>query len=338
MNQLSPPGQNRCHLENLPVEIIQEIFFHCLEFNLPRASLYISRVLSDSTVYTWLIRLAFSSANEGSKSDFFTPDFLPPPLCFFALSEHQRRDLQHEILASRWCTLPLMRKCQREYVEHAIRRKCRNLELAPEDHYTLANINSRFSNLESCDKGWGGCRSKGDLILKARDRDTNIDYKVAVWFHFGAFQVRKPNKLVTDLDLFRLPCCLPELPARMPNKLLGPPWTDTKLEFLQLLSLDAYIDADDTFTRSRRILRQVIRDRDFATFQRLVNMHIRCQCYKYPVRWPVLPNHFQVALKYADEYDDPFIKLLVEQRWEDIPANLLHLKDQLMSKVGTSHI
>ncbi|GAB1206977.1 hypothetical protein APSETT445_005681 [Aspergillus pseudonomiae] len=338
MNQLSPPGQNRCHLENLPVEIIQEIFFRCLEFNLPRASLYISRVLSDPTVYTWLIRLAFSSANESSKRDFFTPDFLPPPLAFFALSEPQRRDLQNEILASRWCTLPLMRKCQREYVEHAIRRKCRNLDLAPEDHSALANISSRFSNLENCDKGWGGSRSKGDLILKARDRNTDVDYKVAVWFHFGAFQVRKPNKLVTDLDVFRLPCCLPDLPARMPNKLLGRPWTDTKLEFLQLLSMDAYIDADDTFTRSRRILRQVIRDRDFATFQRLIHMRIRCQCYKYPVRWPVLPNHFQVALKYADEYDDPFIKLLVEQRWEEIPANLLHLKDQLMSKAGMSHI
>ncbi|KAE8349113.1 hypothetical protein BDV28DRAFT_141915 [Aspergillus coremiiformis] len=338
MSQLSPPGENRCHLENLPVEIIQEIFFRCLEFNLPRASLCLSRVLSDPIVYIWLIRLAFSSANESSKSDFFTKDFLPPPLNFFALSEQQRRDLQDEILASRWCTLSLMRRCQREYVQHAIRRECHNLDLAPADHSALANISHRFENLDSCDKGLRGSRSKGDLILKAQDRDTNTEYKVAVWFHFGAFQVRKPNRLFTDCDLFRLPCCLPELPARMPNKLLGPPWTDTKLEFLQLLSLDAYIDENDSFDRSRRILRQVIRARDFATFHRLVNMHIRCRCYKYPVRWPVLPNHFQVALKYADEDDDPFIKLLVEQRWEEIPTNLLRLKDKLMAKLGTSHI
>lgn len=338
MSELLPPGQNRCHLENLPVEIIQEIFFRCLEFNFPQASLYISRALSDSTVYTWLIRLGFSSANLSSKIDFFTPDFLPPPLNYFALSEQQRRDLQNDILASRWCTLPLIRKCQREYVEHAIRRRCGNLHLAPEDQYALANIKSRFRDLEGCDKGWGGSRSKGDMILKARDRDTDEDYKVAIWFHFGAFQVRKPNKLFTDFDLFRLPYCLPELPPRMPGKLLGAPWTDAKLEFLQLLSMEAYIDEDDSFDCSRRLLRQVIRDRDFATFQRLISMHIRCQCYKYPLPWPVLPNHFQVALKYADEHDDPFIKLLVEQRWEDIPANLLHLKDKLMAKAGTGHI
>ncbi|KAE8383193.1 hypothetical protein BDV26DRAFT_251877 [Aspergillus bertholletiae] len=338
MSQLLLPDQSRCRLENLPVEIIQEIFLRCLEFNLPRASPYISRALSDPAVYTWLIRLAFSSANESSKSDFFTADFLPPPLSFFALSEQQRRDLQDKILVSRWCTLPLMRKCQREYVEYGVRRKCRNLDLVPEDYYTLSKISRRFRNLESCDKGWGGCRSKGDLILKARDRNTNVNYKVAMWFHFGAFQVRKPGKLVTDFDLFRLPCCLPELPARMPNKLLGPPWTDTKLEFLQLLSMDAYIDEDDTFARSRRILRQVIRSRDFATFERLLGMHIRRRCYKYPVRWPVLPCHFQGVLKYADEYDDPFVKLLVEQRWEDIPPGSPRLKEQLMAKVGVFNI
>ncbi|KAF7597349.1 hypothetical protein BBP40_006290 [Aspergillus hancockii] len=338
MSHLSPPAQNRCHLENLPVEIIQEIFFHSLEFNLPRASLYISRALSDPIVYTWLIRLAFSSANESSKTGFFTPGFLPPPLNFFALSEQKRRDLQNEVLACRWCTLPLIRKCQREYVDHAIRLKCRDLDFTPEDYQVLANISNRFRDLKSSDKGQEGHRSKGDLVLKSRHRSTNAEYKVAVWFHFGAFQIRKPNKLFTDYDLFRLPCCAPELPARMPSKLLCPPWTDTKLEFLQLFSMDAYIDEDDSFTRSRRVLRQVIRSRDYATFHRLLNMYIRCQCYKYPVLWPVLPNHFQVALKYADEHDDPFIKLLVGQRWDDIPTNLLQLKDKLMSKAGASHI
>jgi hypothetical protein len=320
------------------VEIIQEIFFHCLEFNLPRASPFIARTLSDPIVYTWLIRLAFSSANPGSKNGFFTPDFLPPPLDFFALSEQQRRDLQNEVLSCRWCTLPLIRKCQREYVDHAIRLKCRDLDFIPEDYQALSDVSNRFNDLNSSDKGQEGHRSKGDLILRSRDRTTNTEYKVAVWFHFGAFQVRKPNKLFTDYDLFRLPCCVPELPVRMPTKLLCPPWTDTKLEFLQLFSLDAYIDEDDTFTRSRRILRQVIRDRDYASFHRFLNMYIRCQCYKYPVLWPVLPNHFQVALKYADEHDDPFVKLLVEQRWDDIPAHLLQLKDKLMSKVGASHL
>ncbi|KAE8151254.1 hypothetical protein BDV25DRAFT_171630 [Aspergillus avenaceus] len=335
MGSLPSPGQTRSRLEALPAEIIQEIFLHCLEFNLPRASLHISRVLSNPLIYTWLIRLAFSSANESSRSAFFTSDFLPWPLEYFVLSVEQRRDLQNDILTCRWCTLPLMRKCQREYVEHVIHRKCRDLDFSPGDYQTLTTIGSRLSNTDGCDKGEGGSRGRGDLILKARDETTNTDYKVAIWFHFGALQIRRPKKLVTEYDLFRLPSCLPEAPACMPHKLLCPPWTEAKLDFLQLLSTDAYIDEDDSFPRSRRVLRQVIRSRDFATFQRLLSMYIRCQCYKYPVRWPVLPNHFSAALKYADEHDDPFIRLLVEQRWDDIPENQLQLKDALVSKLSS---
>ncbi|PWY80911.1 hypothetical protein BO94DRAFT_152292 [Aspergillus sclerotioniger CBS 115572] len=322
-------------LESLPVEIIQEIFLHCLEVNLPLASLKFARALSNPVLYTWVIRSVFSSTNKSSRHDIFTPDFLPAPLDPFSISPEERRDLQNIILNCRWCTLPLMRRCQRDYVEHAIRRKCRGLDFAPSDQEILANIGSRFENIDINQDECHGYRGKGELILKGKVRQSNADCKVALWFNFGALQIRAASDIHTEIDIFQLPSFTVNLPVRVPDKILRPPWTESKLEFLQLLSSDAYLDDEADHPRAKRLLRQVIRHRDLTTFQRLLNMSIRVPWYKYPIRWPVLPIHFYIALKYADELDDPFVNLLVNQRWDDIPDDL-QLKDDLMSKAGPS--
>ncbi|PLN83565.1 hypothetical protein BDW42DRAFT_164687 [Aspergillus taichungensis] len=339
MAQLTPPpARARSPLERLPVEIIQTIFLHNLEFNLPRASFELSQKLSDPVLYSWLIRLAFSSANESASQGFFTPEFLPPPLDFYALSKPARRDLQNAILNCRWCTLPLMRKCQRDYVAHAIRHQCQHLDFSPDDQLTLRNLDSYFHRPvdHHCDCGVKGRRGKGDLVLRARAPHTGEECRVAIWFHFGAFQMRRPNRIYTEHDLFRLPSCAVDTPARLPDKLLRPPWTATRLEFLQLLSMDAYIDEDTSHARSRRVLRQTIRDREFEAFRRLLGLYIRSREYKYPVLWPVSTNHFHVALKYADPGGgpDPFVRLLVEQRWGTVPAGDVVLKERLLARVG----
>ncbi|KAL1987115.1 hypothetical protein VTN96DRAFT_4721 [Rasamsonia emersonii] len=323
-------------LESLPVEVLQKIFFECLEINLPRASLHIARALSNPTIYTWLIRLAFSSPNESSRHDFFTPDFLPPPLDFFALSSAERTNLQTAILQCRWSTLPLLRKCQREYVEHTIRRKCRDLIFSPEDYQILSNLGDCFSRQSEYDQGRNGRRGKGDLILSAKAPGSDTDLKVAIWFNFGAVQIREPSPIFYETDVFRLPCCSMDNPARMPDKLLRPPWTPTKLEYLSLLATEAYIDDDNTFTRSKRVLRQVIRDRDYPTFERLLSMHIRTKIYNYPLRWPARPNHFRAALKHAEGPNDPFIRLLVEKRWQELPPNEVRVKNALLQNLGRS--
>lgn len=328
----------RSRLESLPVEIIQKIFLECLEINLSRASIHIASALSDPLIYTWLIRLAFSSANESSRHGFFTPDFLPPPLDFFALSPAERRDLQTNILQCRWSTLALMRKCQREYVEHAIRIKCKDLIFSPEDRRRLANLDECFARRAECDQGRNGRRGKGDLVLTAKAPNSNADLKVAIWFNFGALQIREPSPVFYETDVFRLPCCSIDYPARMPDKLLKPPWTEGKLEYLALLSTEAYIDEGSSYDRSKQVLRQVIRDRDFPTFERLLNMHIRTKVYNYPLRWPARPTHFRAALRYADDHDDPFIRLLVEKRWQELPPNDVRLRAALLAKDGRSRI
>src|SRR5215469_10033654 len=126
--------------ESLPVEVIQKIFFECLEINLPRASLHIARVLSTRHIYTWLIRLAFCSPNESSRHGFFTSNFLPTPLDFFSLPSSGRARLQTAILECRWSTLELFRECQRDYIKHTVRTKCVHLIFAPDHQLTLSNL------------------------------------------------------------------------------------------------------------------------------------------------------------------------------------------------------
>lgn len=337
MGQASSPAQIRSPLERLPVEIIQVIFLYSLEFNFPRVSRYIAGILSNTVIYTWLIRLAFSSANEGSKRGLFTSDFLPAPLNFWTLSAEERRDLQSDILGCGWCTLPLIRRCQKDYVEHVIRRLMLDLEFCAEDLPMLTDMARRFENLGDCERG-GEVSSKGDMVLKVHDRITKTEERVAIWFHFGAVQVRRPSKFYTHHDIFQLPNCSAMSPPRMPDRLLCPPWTETKLEFLQLFSTIAYIDEESSLPRSQRILRQLIRDRDLGTFERLLQIHVLAQDYKFPQRWPVPAIIFRAALKYADERDDPFIRMLVNQCWEDIPHDDLQLKDQLMTKAGLNSV
>ncbi|RAL08357.1 uncharacterized protein BO97DRAFT_408429 [Aspergillus homomorphus CBS 101889] len=346
-------------LESLPVEIIQQIFLHCLEINLPRASLRLANALSDPVLYTWMIRLAFSSTNASADRDFFTQDFLPWPLDFFALSPHQRRDLQSHLLFCRWCTLPLIRQCQRDYILHTIRRKCRpgvDFHFSPEDEATLLNFGehydeyfSKSSSSSSSNNSSSDNQDKPDLTLHGypipgsdsspKDRKP---HKITIHLQDGAITIRPPGEIyafnltsfptptISSPNTFRLPACGTAGPrgtllARVPEKLLRPPWTPAKFEFLQLLAKDAYIDRTPSHTRTRRVLRQTIRDRDPATFQRLLRMSVRVPWYDFPVPWPVGGNLFYAALKYAPppcgEDDDVFVKTLYDERWRDIPPD-----------------
>lgn len=339
MGHSDPLAKHPCsRLESLPVEIIQLIFLHSLEINLPRASPRLSRALSNPLLYTWLIRLVFSSANLGSREDFFTPDFLPPPLDFWALSWQQRQHLQTTLLACRWCTLPLMRKCQREYVEHTIRRKCAGLVFAPDDQALLSDLGPRFQNLEDCDHAVDGRRGKGDLILPAhlpgatrRSSSRSVDRKVAIWFHFGAVQIREPNDVYYENDLFRLPCSVVIGPGRIPDKLLRSPWSDAQFEFLQLLSADFYLDEDQFSTdRSARITTRLIRKRRIEPFRRLLRMSFRAANCRVLEPWPLQSSHYAQVRRHGSGVGDPFASLILNERWDDIPVSA---KDELLRYV-----
>ncbi|KAI2710014.1 hypothetical protein CBS147332_5670 [Penicillium roqueforti] len=340
-----PLADHPCsRLESLPVEILQLIFLHSLEVNLPRASPRLSQALSNPLLYTWLIRLAFSSPNLGSREGFFTPDFLPPPLDFWALPWQERQQLQTDLLACRWCTLPLFRKCQREYVAHTIRRKCAGLVFHPDDQAVLSNLDSRFENLEACDWAVLGRRGKGDLVIPAQLEDTSrtpsrtvdrtVDRKVAIWFHFGAVQIRKPHEIYHENDLFRLPCAVPIGPGRIPDKVLRSPWSDAQFEFLQLLSADFYLDEDEARPdRSSGITYRLIRKRKIEPFRRLLQISFRAANCRVPARWPLQHSHYSLVRRYGSGPEDPFADVILNERWGDIPADA---KQDLLRYVESS--
>lgn len=326
----SDPLPNPCsRLESLPVEILQLIFLHCLEINLPRSSHRLGRALSSQLLYTWLIRLAFSSTNPGSREGFFTPDFLPPPLDFWALAWAERQNLQTTLLACRWCTFPLMRRCQREYVAHAIRRKCASLVFHTDDQALLSNLDSRFDNMEDCDWAPDGKRGKGDLVIPAQLEESlrtpsskSVDRKVAIWFHFGALQIREPNEIYYENDLFRLPCSVAIGPGRIPDKILRSPWSDEQFQFLKLLSMDFYLDEDEVSPeRSSEITSRLIRKRKIEPFRRLLCMSFRTANCRVPARWPLQPSHYSLARRCGSGSGDPFVNYVLNERWDDIPAD-----------------
>ncbi|KAJ5919059.1 hypothetical protein N7466_010002 [Penicillium verhagenii] len=350
MTQLEKPADlPRSRLETLPVEILELIFLFSLEINLPRASPYLSRALSSPILFTWLIRLVFSSTNPSSRHGFFTSEFLPPPLDFWGLSLEQRQHLQTTLLACRWCTFPLMRKCQREYVEHVLRNKCANLVFSPEDQKTLENLGPRLDNPEiDRQQGAHERRGKGDLIVNAQlsDRNTEtststsnstinstktedenesakskqrVDRKVAIWFHRGAVQIREPNEVYYENDLFRLPASTPMSPGLIPDKLLQSPWSDSQFDFLHLLSSDFYID-DDIYpnNRSSEITTRLIRKREIEPLRRLLRMEFRLANCRVPELWRVEHAHYQLIRRIAIGRQDPLVQLVKEERWNDL--------------------
>lgn len=335
MGQTNYLADHQCsRLEVLPIEILQLIFLYSLEINLPRASPHLSRALSNPLLYTWLIRLAFSSTNPGSREGFFTPDFLPPPLDFWALSWQQRQHLQTTILACRWCTLPLLRRCQREYVDHAIRHKCADLVFREEDQARLANLDPYFSNLSQCDRAIDGRRGKGDLVLPAShpSSTSRVDRKVAIWFHFGAVQIREQNDIYFETDLFRLPCSVVIGPGRIPDKVLRAPWSESQFEFLQLLSMDFYLDDEFSNDRSALTTTRLIRSRRIEPFRRLLGMYFRAANCRVPAPWPLQASHYAQMRRHGSGSGDPFATFVLDERWDEIPASA---KEELLRYVNT---
>ncbi|PGH29963.1 hypothetical protein GX50_07298 [[Emmonsia] crescens] len=163
-------------LERLPVELIQKIFFECLEINLPRSSLPIALALSNDVIHTWLIRLAFSSNNESARTGFFTKPYLP--FDYFSLCASQRASLQTEILKCRWCTLHLMRKCQRDHVDHVIRQKCKDLIMSPAGRQKLQDLKPYWQSMDRLDPRPSGSRGSGDLTVETRVPKPPLQQKI----------------------------------------------------------------------------------------------------------------------------------------------------------------
>lgn len=95
------------HLEKLPTEIIQYIFFEALETDLANTCSTINQILSQEWVYRSLILFAYF--DDDGEHPVETKHFQPAH--FRGLSLDDRLRLQVGILKCRWCTLKRIKSC-----------------------------------------------------------------------------------------------------------------------------------------------------------------------------------------------------------------------------------
>ena len=209
--------------------------------------------------------------------------------------------------------------------------------VSDEDRETLLNLDHRFDDLTGCIDTTDGDGCDGDFLFQIHNPRPGGPVQIAIWFKLGALQIRKVHSLSNPSLFFQLPVSrtrYSSFTTRMPDKLLRPPWSEDKLEMLTLLSWTAYIDDDTMHSRSGRVLKQVIRSREIGVFEWLLGLRVRMAYRTYPMPWPVSRSHFMLALKHADAHGDPFVRVLVEKRWEDVAMYDLGLKDELIKRVG----
>jgi hypothetical protein len=187
----------------------------------------------------------------------------------------------------------------------------------------------------------GESRGKGDLVIHAQvpeDKTTqattkkkqrasssrsHIDRKVAIWFHYGAVQIREPNEIFYENDLFRLPSSIAIGPGRIPDKLLRLPWSDSQFDFLHLLSSDFYVDEDEySNIRSTEITSRLIRRRNSEPFRQLLQMSFRSAHCRIPSRWPLQRLHYHLVRRCAEGKGDPFASAILYERWNDLTTTV----------------
>jgi hypothetical protein len=88
-------------LEQLPVELIQHIFFCCLETNLPNTSLTINRALSDEAIFRAIILFAYFE----HRPHLPVEEALFKPASFHHVSFQDRCRLQIGMWKCRWCNI-----------------------------------------------------------------------------------------------------------------------------------------------------------------------------------------------------------------------------------------
>lgn len=238
----STPDTVLSPLEQLPNEVIQQIFFNCFEINLPRASEHIAQALSTESTYRALVLFAYFDDN--GEHPVMTNFFLPA--VYVPFSVEQRTRLQSGILGCRWFTLDRLKTClpvlsRLAMVQAWYKEKAEEEVYEDEIHFDETNVARHLPNT-----------IRKLALLPDRD-DIN-----AVERHFFA---KTDHSFYGDKDVQQFESHLPRivtwtvhkcplngiaklvdhrtstLAARvLPDWLLrGNPWTELNLELLQLL-------------------------------------------------------------------------------------------------------
>lgn len=234
-------------LERLPIELLETIFFYCLNPGLPQASIAIGQKLDSTRVKSQLVLRTLSSPNS-FEYPCAVSDVFP------TLQEQARA--QSAILRLPWMTLPFFRQLIPDYIVHTIIRElgARRLrwmgtgpmvskESEPVIRQYLEDNAARFDHTGTKHFGlpayweikWHEVSVKQEIILgiglrdglvTLRERETTSS---APWDSPGSPHDHQAPHFSRWRIFGGVEGC------QIPEKLLRGPWTDEKCEFLELL-------------------------------------------------------------------------------------------------------
>ena len=107
-------------LEQLPQEILEQVFLHCLEISLPRSSLIFGHGLAQNRIYRSLLLLAFFD-DDGEQP---VPEKLFEPAPYRVLNIEEKLRLQAELMTCRWFSLELLKSVMPELSYVAMIHAC----------------------------------------------------------------------------------------------------------------------------------------------------------------------------------------------------------------------
>jgi hypothetical protein len=238
----SPQNGLLSHLERLPTELVQHIFFHCLEVDMIKASPVISKMLSTESTYKLLILFAFF--DDDGVHPVETDNFRP--VSYRELPVQERIRLQEAILSCRWCSLKRVQDCMRTLTR---------LKMVQEWHREH-NVSKHWP----ADLATASMKGINPPALPALDDTTALEYYFHVhkqetdaentteaeqteylpWLRPYTVRLSSDNRLIKHVQKIRpghrLVFTSTLAVRHIPPKLLtGQPWTPEKLHFLTLL-------------------------------------------------------------------------------------------------------
>ncbi len=247
-------------LEQLPLEVLEQIFFHCLNVSLPQASTVIGLKLASHRVKCHLTRRVFNSA-DGTE--------YPCALATIFPTSRDHREAQSAILRLRWMTLPFFQKLIPDFVVKTLVRELGGRDFQWMDHRPVVakdveplirrcvednahrgNI-TPLQELPACwNIDWPMTESsspKPSRVLNIKpqpppgDATNMLSIYVVIGLRDGIVTIWDPSfdengtygRVLLTHKRWRALCCLEG--CRIPDKLLHGPWTDEKCEFLEIL-------------------------------------------------------------------------------------------------------
>lgn len=314
---------NVAPIERLPVELLEIIFFSCLNVSLPQASPIIGNALSSFHCKARVAELAFSSITRNGLTYAHHLKQWRPDMASF----------QSSLLKLRWMTVDFWRRYVPIYLEKTILSvfQHHNLEWmdgTPAKCITRAMVAQYVQAAYKQDHEGSG-RGTEDVIKWNVSLPQDICIELKIHLIDGANDARTTRLTVMNRNGLVGPRINREgwtmvhcLRCQIPAKLLHGPWTESKCQFLQMLvSTGANIEWYTTTAGevAERGLVDAIKERNRSALCSLFGfgsprLSLYGMCDRRRGKWVVPgPSHLAFAIMYEDCEKD-IVELLFHGR------------------------